>query len=209
MLKCLSRLSALGAALLTAGVAHAGPTSLYLMPIADCLKQFEGFAYTGLQGVEHNVSKSYSYYNAVTIGLGHHVEVGYDSDYMGHISGNVKVQLLENAKGALSAGVSNWYGDSVDPYVVGRLDGKGYRLHAGFWRTMGTGRFMAGADFPIMRDLTGAAEFLSGPSSQSWGSIYYAVPKVPGLSLGLALGVPSNHREGLMHSALLFYSFKL
>lgn len=209
MSNCVSRLSALGAALLAAGAAYAGPTSLFTMPIADCLKQFEGFAYAGLQGTERNVSKGYSYYNAVTIGLGHNVEVGYDSDFMGSISGNVKYQLFENSKGAVSVGVSNWRGDAVDPYVVGRLDEKGYRLHAGLWRTMGTGRLMVGADFPVVPSVSGAVEYLSGPGGQAWGSLYYEIPKVPGLSLGLALGIPTIHAEGLMHSALLYYTFKI
>lgn len=208
-----SRLSALGVVLFAATAAHAGPTSLFLMPIADCLKKLEGFAYSGLSGTERNVSKAYSYYNAMTIGVGHNVEVGYDSDYMGHISGNVKYQLFENPKGAkgtaLSVGVMNWRGDAVDPYVVGRFDGKGYRLHAGYWRTMGTDRLMIGSDFPVMPSLSGAVEFLSGPGSQAWGSLYYAIPKLPGLTLGVAVGVPSIHEQGLMHSVLLNYAFKL
>ena len=213
MLSRAFRVSALVACLSIAGVAQAGPTSLFIMPIADCLKKLEGFAYAGLGGTEHNVSKAEYYYNAATIGLGHNVEVGYDSDFMGHISGNVKYQLFEGPKfapgTALSVGVSNWRGDAVDPYVVGRYDGKGYRLHAGYWRTLGTNRLMLGSDFPVAPSFTGSVEFLSGPHSQSWAMLNYQIPFVPGLLLGLAVGVPSDHRDGLQHSALLYYSFKI
>ncbi|RYG25788.1 hypothetical protein EON82_05815 [bacterium] len=206
-------MSALAASLLIAGAAQASPTSLFLMPIADCLKKLEGFTYIGLGGTERNVSKAYYYYQAVTVGLGHNLEVGYDSDLMGTLSGNVKYQLFENPKFApnmaLSVGVSNWRGDAVDPYLVGRYDGKGYRLHAGYWRTMGTDRLMLGTDFPVAPGFSGSVEFLSGPNSQSWASLYYEVPFVPGLLAGIAVGVPSDHRDGLQHSALLYYSFKL
>ncbi len=203
------RLSALAGSLLLAATAHTTPTGLFMIPIADILKHREAFTYAGLLGYERNVYKGYDYFNAVTVGLYDRVEVGYDSDFRGTISGNVKLQLVENKTGAVSVGVVNWIGNAVDPYVVGRLDGKGYRLHGGLWRTGGTGRLMLGADFPVAEGLTGSVEFLSGPGSQTWASLFYSIPSIPGLGVMVAGGVSSDRSAGIQHSALLYYSFKI
>lgn len=203
------RLSALAGSLFLACASQATPTGLFLMPIADILKHREAFAFAGLLGYERNVSKGHDYFNAATVGLYNKVEVGYDSDFMGSISGNVKLQLFEGKGTALSVGVVNWRGDAVDPYIVGRYDGKGYRLHGGVWRTGGTGRLMLGTDFPVAEGLTGSLEFLSGPGSQGWAGLFYAIPGIPGLGVQVAAGISSDHSAGIQHSALLFYSFKL
>lgn len=199
----------MGASILVAGAAQASPTSLFLMPIADILKHREAFVYVGLVGYERNVWKGHDYYNAATVGLFDRVEVGYDNDFMGVTSGNVKLQLLEQSNYALSVGVMNWRGDKADPYVVGRLDGKGYRLHGGVWRTEGTERVMLGADFPVLTGLSGSVEFLSGPGSQGWASLFYQIPGVPGLGVMGAVGASSVRAVGTMHSVLLYYGFKI
>lgn len=199
--------------LCVASFVNATPTGLYLMPIADILKHREGFAFAGLAGNERNVSKGYSYFNAVTVGLFDHAEIGYDNDFLGHTTYNVKLQLFDSPKqlpgSALSVGVVNCTGAYREPYVVGRHDFKDFRLHAGYWNTQGCGRIMIGADFKAFGNGTGAIEFLSGPSSITWGSLFLPIDKIlPGLGIDLAVGVPSNHAEGIQHSALLYYSFK-
>ena len=201
------------AGLAAASFAGASPTGLYLMPIADILKHMEGFAFAGLQGTEHNISRGYSYFNAVTIGAFNHAEVGYDNDFLGHTTYNAKLQLFESPKQlpgtALSVGITNCTNSHREPYIVGRHDFNGFRLHAGYWNTMGCGRFMVGSDFSVFKTCTGSLEFLSGPGSQGWASLFVPINQVPGLGLFVSLGVPSDHHQGLQHAALLYYSFKL
>lgn len=196
-----------------AGVANAGPTGLWLMPIADILAHREAFAYVGFGGTERNVSKGYYYYNAATVGVFDRAEIGYDNDFLGNTTYNIKVQLFDSPARlegtALSVGLMNCNGGYREPYIVGRHDFKDFRLHAGYWNTAGCGRMVVGADFPLFGNGTGTLEFMSGPSSITWGSVFVPVDSIlPGLGLVFAVGMPSNHAEGLQHSAMAYYSFK-
>lgn len=192
--------------------AFAGPTGLALMPIADVLKHREAMTELSLAGVERNVSRATEYGQALTIGLWDRLEVGFESDFRGETTANVKFQLFEGPKflpnTALSVGVTNWRGDVVDPYVVGRLDGKGYRLHAGYWRTLGADRLAIGSDFPVGGVLVGSIEHLTGRGGATWAEMTYAFERIPGLELGVAVGVPNLHEEGLQHEVTLAYAFK-
>lgn len=183
------------------------------MPIADILKHREAFAFAGLSGTERNVSKGYSYFNAATVGLFDRAEIGFDNDFLGNTTYNIKVQLFDSLPKlegtSLSVGLVNCTGAYREPYVVARRDFKDFRLHAGYWNTMGCGRMMIGADFSVFGNGTGTIEFLSGPSSITWGSLYVPIDAIPGLGVVLGVGVPSNRSEGIQHSALLFYSFKV
>lgn len=190
-------------------VAQAGPTGLFLMPIADILKHREIGITAGSLGYERRVSKGYDHYNSVTVGLFDKIEVGYDNDFRHTTSGNVKLQLHEGKGTALSVGVQYWSGKEAEAYAVGRYDGKGYRLHGGVLHSLGANRLMLGTDFPIGRDCTGSLEFVGGPGSQGWASIYYAIPQAPGLGVQLAVGASSDHAVGVQHSALLYYQFRL
>jgi hypothetical protein len=196
-----------------AACANATPTGLFLMPIADILKHREGFAFAGLLGTERNVSKGYSYFNAATVGILDRAEIGYDNDFLGNTTYNIKVQLFDSPKqlpgSGLSVGLVNCNGSYREPYIVGKYEFKDFRLHAGYWNTMGCGRMMVGVDFPVFGEGSVSLEFLSGPGSVSWGSIYMPINALPGLGAVLAVGVPSNRSEGIQHSALLMYSFKL
>jgi hypothetical protein len=198
---------------IAAACAKATPTGLFLMPIADILKHREGFAFAGLSGSEHNISKGYTYYNAATVGLFDHAEIGYDNDFLGHTTYNIKLQLFDSPKGfegnALSVGVINCTGGFREPYVVGRHDFKDFRLHAGYWNTMGCGRMVIGADFKALKTGTGAIEYMSGPSGQAWGSLYMPIDAIPGLGFLIAVGYSADKTIGIQHSALLMYNFKV
>lgn len=197
---------------LASKVATAGPTGLALIPIADIVKHREGFAYVGLQGTERNISKGYSFFNSATVGLFDRVEIGYDNDFLGGYTYNVKLQIFESPKqlpgASLSVGVMNANGGYREPYVVGRYDMKGYRLHGGYWNTMGAGRGFFGADFPVFAG-TGSVEFISGDGSQTWASLYWPIDAVPGLGIFASVGFPSRKSDGIQHMALLLYSFRL
>lgn len=199
--------------LATVGMAQAGPTGLWMMPIADILAHREAFAYVGLGGTERNVSKGYYYFNAATVGIFDRAEIGYDNDFLGNTTYNIKVQLFDSPRGlegtALSAGLINCTGAYREPYVVGRKDFKDFRLHAGYWNTQGCGRFVAGVDFALLKDWSASVEFMSGPSSITWGQVFIPLDSMlPGFGVSLAVGVPSARSEGIQHSALAMYSFK-
>ena len=179
------------------------------MPIADVLKHREAFAYAGLQAYQRKVSKAYDPFDAVTVGLFDRVEIGVDNDFRGTWCGNAKLQIFERDRAALSVGATGWRGEAMDPFVVGRFDSQGFRLHGGLWRTGGAGRAMLGADFPAGREFTGSVEFLSGPGGQVWAALFYAVPQVPGLGVQAALGASSDRAVGVQHAACLFYAFKV
>lgn len=196
----------------SAALVNASGTSLYLMPIADILGHREGFAYFGFSGNERNVDKGVYWFHAATVGLFDRIEVGYDNDFLGSTTYNVKLQIFDSPRGlpgtALSVGVANANGGYREPYVVGRYDFKGFRLHSGYWNTMGCGRLMVGTDFPVAKG-TGALEYLSGPHGQTWASLYYPIDPIPGLGIVVAVGFPADRADGIQHSALLYYTFKL
>lgn len=197
---------------LLAAAAH-GQTGLVVMPIADTLKHREATFGIAISGTERNVSKRHDYENSLTVGLFDRLEVGYAQDFMDSFKANVKLRLFEDSERlpntALSVGVSNWEGGSADPYVVGRYDGRGYRLHGGYWHTMDADRAMLGTDFPVGASLTGSLEFLSGRGGATWASLTYAFAIAPGLELGLAFGLPTVRSEGLQHVMTLDYFLKI
>lgn len=203
----------IGACLAATAFASAGPTGLWVMPIADILGHREGFAQLGFGGTEQNVSKGFYYYNGVEVGVLDRVEIGYDNDFLGYTSYNIKVQLFDSPRGlegtALSVGVMNCCGGYREPFVVGRHDFKDFRLHAGYWNTMGCGRMVIGADFPVFGNGSASIEYMSGPSNATWGSLYEPADFIlPGLGFVVAFGVPSNRSEGLQYSAMAMYTFK-
>jgi hypothetical protein len=194
------------ACMILPGVALAGPTGLYLMPIADILKDRECCLTSAAQGQGRIYSKA----GGLTLGVGDRFEAGFDQDLAGGSTYNIKLQMGEcetgAVRGAISVGLANCTADACDPYIVGRLDFAGCRCHAGLWRTQGACRFMAGADFPLSPALSGSIEGLSGPDSQAWGMLNYSVPKMEGLSLQLSLGLT---RQGVQHAIGLAYAFRL
>lgn len=206
MKRLLLCMAACGAAV----AANATGTGLYLMPIADILAHREAFAFVGLQGNERNIDRSYAKFNALTVGLFDRIEVGVDNDFLGTTIFNAKLQLWDSPKQmpgtALSVGFANCNGRRSDPFIVGRVDMKGYRLHAGLWRT-DTIRAMFGTDFDAFGG-TGSIEFLSGPGSQTWLGYYFDIKQVEGLGIMLSVGIPSDHSVGVQHAAVLNYAFK-
>ena len=188
-------------------------TGLVVMPIADVLRHREAAFELELTGNERNVSKGYEYANSLTMGLFDRLEIGYESDFLGSVTANVKLLLFEDPHSlphfALSVGANNWRGKDVDPYAVARFDGAGYRLHAGCWRTMGSARAMFGIDVPAGVGLTASLECLCGRGGASWAGLAYTPSFAPGFEAQIAVGIPFNHSQGLEHSFTLAYIFKL
>jgi hypothetical protein len=201
---------AVGTALLSGSVFASG-TGLFLIPIADVLGHREGFAYVGTYGYERGIDPRYYNYNAITVGLFDRVELGFDNDFEGYTTYNVKVQLLDGNSGdpnlRVSTGLANINGKYSDPYAVATYDLPGFRLHGGLWRIDGVNQGFIGTDFPI-GNLSGSLEYLGGPDGQTWASVFVPIDQVPGLGLNLSVGFPNRKADGVQHSALLFYGFK-
>lgn len=183
--------------------AFAGPTGLYIIPIADIQKLGQGFSYLGAAG---ETRTKYSWFNADEFGIGDRTEGGWDSDLAGHVVLNAKTSLLSSSHGAISAGFMNCSGSYSEPFVTGRYDLAHCRLHGGYWKEDGVNRMFIGSDFPINASWTGMVEHLSGPAGQTWLSAFYAVPH-SGVGIDFALGANGENFSHLQQSVLVYYSF--
>jgi hypothetical protein len=194
--------------LLAAGRALAGPTSLYLIPIADIQGFGKGFSYTGAQGA--SMRGRNAWFNAQEFGIARGVEAGWDSDFEKSNVFNFKLSLLNAPKScprlAVSGGLMNWSGTYNEPFLAARYDLSHCRLHGGYWKTAGANRAFIGADFPINSNWTGMIEHLAGANSQTWLSTFYTIPHTNGLALDFALGIPGARNAGLQHAVMLYYS---
>jgi len=203
------RLACLALPLLLAGAAKA-QTGLANMPIADILKHRECLFESSVAGAEH--ARQYGYCSSLSMGLFDRIEFGGEANYMGTYLGKAKLQLFENKNSAFSVGFKGLRGKEVDPYVVGRLDGKGYRLHGGLWRTGGCVRPMVGLDYSVAPGWVGSTEYLGGPEGQSWTSFSYSPSALPGFCVTFAAGLghgPLGRSVGIMNFVNLAYGFKI
>lgn len=197
---------------LAASVVSAAPSGLTLIPIADILKHREAELEFALSGIEHNVSKGYTFSQSGTVGLFDRFEAGYESDFLGHITYDVKLQIFESPPrlpgSALSVGIMNCLGGHREPYVVGRYDLKGFRLHGGYWNTQGEGRAFLGTDFPLFEGGSGSLETLLGHHGSAWASLNWDLKWFPGVAVSFAVGVPAEHADGIQHTMEVSYGFR-
>jgi len=197
---------------LTAG-AWAGPTAVNWIPIADVIKHREVAISQYWYGTERHIDQRWYPGWSVQVGLGNRIEGGLDHDYLGNAVGNVKLSLLEGhpkvPNAALAVGVMNWSGKVVDPYVVGRFDLKGLRLHGGWVRTGGASRLMAGMDFPITGSITGMVDGYTGPGSLWWIGASGNIDAIPGLNVWAGAGIPGRRSDGTQFGVVIGYFFRL
>ncbi|MFN3685146.1 MAG: hypothetical protein ACK41F_14620 [Fimbriimonadaceae bacterium] len=181
------------------------PTALNVMPIADVLRHREAMVYLWTQGNERSVDPVYHHGNSLQVGLWDRLEVGYDDDFEGTTTWNAKVLLGEGKDGAVSVGWTSIEGDRATPFVVGRLDLPGWRLHAG-WTRDGVSRAMIGLDAPL-GSWTLMAECIGGEGGATWiGACGEAL--APGLTLTLSVGVPHARSDGIQHIVCLQYGLR-
>jgi hypothetical protein len=193
--------------LLAASHAMAGPTSLYLVPIADIQSIGRGFSYAGASG--SGMRGRNAWFNAQEIGVARGVEAGWDSDFARSNVFNFKLSLLNGPKScprlAVSGGLMNWSGAYNEPFLAARYDLSHCRIHGGYWKTGGVNRGFLGADFSINAAWSGSVEHLAGANSQTWLSTFYTIPHTA-LSLDIALGISGTRNAGLQHAFLVYYS---
>lgn len=190
----------------------ASPSGLTLIPIADILKHLEANVVFGATGTERNVDKGYSYSLSGAVGLYDRIEIGVGTDLMGQTAADLELQLFESppqAPGcALSVGLKGCRGGYREPFVAGRYDLKGLRLHGGYWNTCGEGRGFLATDFPIPGGGTGSVETLFGRHGITWASVSYPINQAPGLSILIGAGLPADRADGIQHTVVLTYGFK-
>jgi hypothetical protein len=193
--------------LLLPGAAMAGPTGLTIIPIADVLGHREFLFSMGSTGTDFDVTQRRSDSHSLEFGLGDRLELGYDNDFLGSTVFNAKLQVIQGKGRAVSVGAMNWNSGSMTPFVDGRLDGKGYRLHAG-WMKDSKKHLIGGIDFPVFA-ATGDLEYISGPKGAVWAGLSIPFAALKGLTVGLGAGVSVNGKSQLMHSVSVGYGFKL
>ncbi len=186
-------------------------TMLVSIPIADVLGHREGsFSYT-LTGYEASHNPGYTHSNLTVLGFFDRAEIGVSNDFTGNTVYAGKLALVKATKKcpcALSAGTMNYRDSHGQPFVVGRLDLKGMRLHAGYLRT-DMNRMIVGVDAPLpIKDWSIAADYTSGPSGYTWVGMNIPVKSLPGFSLMPMLAVPSLRADGYQHALAVNYGFK-
>ena len=199
------------------GAAIAGPTGLYVIPIADVLGHREcSYGYT-LSGNEKGVDPRYYHAHGLEVGLFDRMELGFDNDFQGSTSYNFKLLVLDDpkhARYALSVGGTG-FGDGMTPgtFVAARYNFGEHRLHAGYWQA-GDNRFVVGMDGPLVgmgkwcHGASYSAERLWGEGASTTLAVYFPVKGVSGLSAGIGLTVPDDRASGVQHSVALTYGFK-
>lgn len=203
---------AVAGALGLAGGALATPTSLIMLPIADILGHREVAFNVTASGMQKSVDPKTYWASGITIGLFDRLEIGADTDFEGGSITDFKILLAENAKQgwALSAGACNISQKerTIDKFVFGRKDFKGFRLHAGYMYS-DTHRAVVGADFELPNGYSGAIEHFGGTNSITWFAVNAPLKVLKQeLTLTLAAGVPSVKADGNQWMASVGYGFR-
>lgn len=186
----------------------AGPTGLNLIPIADVLGHREFLFMNGTYGTEWRVTRKYTNVALPEVGLFDRFEVGLDNDYLGNTVYNGKFQFYKDSHSALAVGVQNMKEGTATPFVVGRYDFNGFRVHGG-WMQDNTDRMIAGLDCPTPWDGTAMFDYISGPEGSVWAGWSVPIKQVPGLSVMGTVGIPLKHGEAVQHGFLVAYGFRL
>ncbi len=188
-------------------LAHAGISTSLSMPIADVLKHREAQVMYTAYGNERNVDKGYVHEFSFCAGLSDRFELAASSDGLGNGVWHAKALLFETKNAALSAGLQNINGAQSDPFVVARYDLPGLRLHGG-WTRDDASRALLGVDVPINDVFTSAVEHATGPNGYTWVGGFIAVPKVPGVSLTVGIGLPNTKADGVQHQLGVTYTVR-
>jgi hypothetical protein len=175
------------------------------MPVADILGHREAMLYVWTQGNEPRVDPVYHHGGSLQLGLWDRLEIGFDDDFEGTTTWNAKVLLAESPLGALSLGWLSIEGNRATPFAFGRLDLRGWRLHAG-WLRDGVSSPMVGLDAPL-GSWTLMAEWIGGEGAIGWIGVCGEV-LAPGLSLTLSLGMPERSSDGVQHVVCLQYGVR-
>ncbi len=192
--------------------AKAGISGLALIPIADILGHREVVIGYNAYGNESKIDKKIYHYGYVCVGVGDIAEVAYGDDFEKGQTVHAKFKLLEGDNYMVSAGAMNLgerSGIEADWFVAGRYDYKNVRIHAGYLKDS-EHRAFVGVDFPVFGHCTGMLEWVTGPGAYGWVSLDIPVKQLPGLSLFLGAGIPSDREtQGYQYTVGFWYGFKL
>jgi hypothetical protein len=189
-----------------AGAAHAWPTSLITIPIADILGHREIYTYSGLTGTERHISRTLESTNSMAVGLFDRIEIGYDDDFNGVTSGHVKVLLFDDGRSGLSAGYVGIIEREKSPFVVGRINlSEKARFHAG-WYHDGISRAMFGFDLALNDDWTLMADSISGRDSMTCVGFNGPLFGASGIDVTVSGGIPHTRANGYTYTVYIGYS---
>ncbi len=208
----LKKITLAGMLVTSAVAAHAYPTALGVIPVANILRHRETSWYYALTGVEQNVSKRWFHSAGVEVGILNQVEVGVDTNFLGQNAGNFKWMLFDNPKSfknlTLSVGAMNIQGKNIDPYAIATYAVGPGRFHVGYWRNSGVRRGMFGYDFGLSNGWTGSVEHVSGPGAYSIVAVNIPIPKVEGFAIMPMLTVPVDRSTGVQLTLNFTYAMK-
>lgn len=189
---------------------QASVTSLINFPIADILKHREGLYTVGALGYARNVNKGYSWAQTATVGILDRGELGLSQDFLGHMTYDAKIQLVDDPKQgwAASFGISAFDADAHtnDAFFSVRKDFANFRFHATAYRSDKINGVF-GADFACGCGWNGAVEHLTGSDCQTW--IAATSPNIaPGLNVMLASRIPWDGGAGPQYQVVFNYGFR-
>lgn len=198
-------------ALVVSGVSMSR-TAFAQIPTADILKHRESELTLGVSGTERNVDRGYSYSLSGAVGLFDRFELGFGNDFLGVTTFDVKFQLFESPPQVpgcgLAFGLSGCNGGYREPFITGRYDLKGFRLHAGYTNSDGEGRAFLGTDFPVLESGSGSISLISGSHPWAWLGLSWEFESLPGISASLTVGFPGVRSDGIQHSLEVSYGFR-
>lgn len=187
----------------------AGPSGLVTIPIADILGHRELNWYSSLTGRDPAVDKGITWGHGLTYGFLDRLEFGYDNDFRGTTTLDVKIQLVDHPKAyAVSVGMKgiDMTSGTNDKYIVGRIDRPGYRIHVGCdW--LDVPRAMLGVDFGMPKGLTAMVETTFGEHGYTWFGVNGAIP-YRGANVTASFGIPNTGGDGTMYQLMLNIPFK-
>lgn len=204
-----TRTTAIASLVAYAATAHAWPTSLNMIPIADILKHGQIYAHYTAVGTERRISTKITSYAGVLIGIGDRIEIGWDDDLEeGGAYWNGKVLLGEGENWALSMGYQALRKNESQSYLVGRYDPcDKLRLHFG-WLEDGKSRALWGLDYQLCDDWKLYVDSISGRDGATWVGVNVAPPAWPGFDVTLFAGIPHTRADGYTWNVIVAWLTK-
>lgn len=191
-------------AILGGALAHATPTGLASMPIADILRHRElalGYTIAG----SPNGNREIHHVPGFELGLFDRIEFGFDSNLRGGDTVDAKLLLWESDKAAISIGVLGWHDTDSSRYVVGRYDYKNVRFHGSLMRTPDASVAQFGIDFAFGPGAV-MADYTSGRGGYTWFA--YAFSPMDHVSVMLGAGRPTDSNGGYRYYSMVTYAMR-
>lgn len=174
------------------------------MPTADVLSDRQVMLQLYSIGERFRLGASGTTFGSAEIGLFDRFELGFDSDFKGSTSYNIKFKAFELGRITIAGGILAWATGADSPYAVAKADLKQIRLHVGFLKDDAQ-RLMLGLDGDLPKGWSYMLDYASGPGGTVWGGLNYS--GLEGFTFYASLGYCPG--RPLQHSAGIYFYFKL